>query len=244
MSPDWDKFKDRDFIAAIARSGAFDVTGDSRPFLYYVDTTENHGPHPCTHFASEREFIVTYTDTAAFQANCQLNEYLRRALSTSDGFIELISRLRAIETATGRPYVVLAYGDHQPWDFTDGIYSVAGGVAAAEDGFESLAGVRTAASVRETMFHIAASEGDVIRAPLSTTPPATFLPTLLSAFVASSYDELYFPQNFYLMKHCGTDFRAPDCAAYPALAAELRTKLLNGAQTRSGNVKVTLRVAE
>ena len=228
MSADWSTFKDSDFIDAIAHSGAFETGDDTRPFLYYVDTTENHGPHPCTHFVSDRDFVVKFAGTAPFEMNCHLNEYVRRAQSTSNAFVGLVSRLRRLEAATGRPYVVVAYGDHQPWDFTDGAYSVAGGVAVV-DGFESFSTFRTAASAHETIFHIAASVPGVIHKALTTAPPATFLPTLLSAFVASSYDDLYFPQNFYLMEHCGSDVADGRCSIYPGVAAELRTKLFDGA---------------
>ena len=229
MTRDWSKMTDRGFISAIKRSGALDVASEPGPFLYFVDTTENHGPHLCRNFASERDFTTTYEGLSDFQMNCQLNEYLRRAVSTSDAFVDLISALRAIEAATGRPYVVLTYGDHQPWDFTDGIYSVAGG-NASESGVKSLRAVRTAADIHETIYHIVASEAGVIKQPLSGMPPATFLPTLLSAFVATSYDDLYFPENFYLFKTCGSDFAARDCLPYPSISATLRTRLLTGRQ--------------
>ena len=126
MSSGWNKFRDREFVAAIDRSGAFDVSG---PFLYFIDTKENHGPHSCKNFATASEFSVTYKDNSDFDVNCQLNEYLRRAASTSDAFLGVLARLRDIQAATGRPYVILAFGDHQPWDFTEGIYSVAGGTS-------------------------------------------------------------------------------------------------------------------
>jgi phosphoglycerol transferase MdoB-like AlkP superfamily enzyme len=233
MSPDWDKFKDADFVAAIARSGAFDVRGDSRPFLYYVDTTENHGPHPCKQFRSAHEFMATYADVTDFKMNCELNEYLNRARSTSAAFGALLARLQAIETATGRPYVLLAYGDHQPWSFTDGVYTVAGG-DAAETGFQTLAGVRTTASLRETLFHIVSSDNEVhLKKQLrAIIPPATLLPTLLSAYVASSYHDLYLPENFYLLQHCGSDVVGNDCAAYADIAPAMRSRLLSSARAQ------------
>jgi phosphoglycerol transferase MdoB-like AlkP superfamily enzyme len=228
MSSEWNKFRDRDFVTAIDRSGAFDASG---PFLYFIDSTENHGPHPCKNFATASEFSVTYKDNSEFEVNCQLNEYLRRATSTSDAFLGILERLRNIQAATGRPYVLLAFGDHQPWDFTDGIYSVAGGTSnsAKEYGIKSLRAVRTEADVHETIFHIAASDSSVIKGQLAVTPPCTFLPSLLSAFVASSYDDLYFPENFYLMKMCGSDFAASNCAAYPQISAILKSAMSKSA---------------
>jgi hypothetical protein len=223
MSSEWNKFRDRDFVTAIDRSGAFDASG---PFLYFIDSTENHGPHPCKNFATASEFSVTYKDNSEFEVNCQLNEYLRRAASTSDAFLGVLNKLRNIQAATGRPYVLLIFGDHQPWDFTDGIYSVAGGTSsdtANEYGIKSLRAVRTEADVHETIFHVAASDSSVIKGQLSVIPPATFLPSLLSAFVASSYDDLYFPENFYLLKMCGS--ASSNCAAYLQISPILKSAI-------------------
>jgi phosphoglycerol transferase MdoB-like AlkP superfamily enzyme len=217
---------DKDFVARIGNDGAFDIHSHSRPFLYYIDTNENHGPHPCKNFISPTELRVHYSDVSDFELNCQLNEYLIRAASTSDAFLDILTKLRKLKAATGRPYVLLAYGDHQPWDFF-GKVSFAGWGSSSEGVYDSLKAARTDADVHETIFHVASSEAGIIRGPLAVTPPATFLPTLISAFVASSYDDLYFPQNFYLLKMCGSDFAAPTCEAYSSISATLRTDLLS-----------------
>lgn len=231
MSSDWSQISDRDEVTAILRTGAFNRSRRSAPFLYFIEVNENHGPHPCRKFTSSSEFLVHYSAVSDFELNCQLNEYMRRAYSTSDAFLDILAKLRDLKTATGRPYVLVAYGDHQPWDFF-GTVSFAGWSGSPEDGYESLKAARTEADVHETIFHVASSEAGIIRGPLAVTPPATFLPTLVSAFVASSYDDIYFAQNFYLLKTCGSDFAAPTCEAYSNISATLQTDLLTGSVRR------------
>src|SRR5262245_36606821 len=74
--------------------------------------------HPCRSFESDRQFLTTFAANVSFEKNCQLNEYLKRTASTSDGFELVLQELRQIERQTGRPFVLLVYGDHQPWSFT------------------------------------------------------------------------------------------------------------------------------
>ena len=132
LPTDWGSLVDRDIIRAVIEHGAFESSG---PFFYFVSTSENHGPHHCRSFASEQQFLTTFAGKVPFEQNCELNEYLKRAASTSDAFELVLNQLRQIEIRTGRPFVLLVYGDHQPWSFTKGIYSVAGGTAA-ERGFQ------------------------------------------------------------------------------------------------------------
>jgi hypothetical protein len=160
-----------------------------------------------------------------FEQNCELNEYLKRAASTSDAFELVLNQLRQIETRTGRPFVLLVYGDHQPWSFTKGIYSVAGGTAA-EGGFNDYSGVRTGADGYQTVFHLLASDRTVIRNRFTQPPPAALLPTLASAFVATSYDDLYLPINFLAFASCGSDIRAAGCERYAEFARSAKQALL------------------
>ncbi len=109
--------------------GAFKNSG---PFFYFIGTSENHGPHPCQSFKSEQQFFTAFVVPVSFEEHCQLNEYLRRAISTSDAFELVLKQLKEIERQTGRPFVLLVYGDHQPWSFTEGIYSIPSGTAAED----------------------------------------------------------------------------------------------------------------
>jgi hypothetical protein len=114
---------------------------------------------------------------------------------------------------TGRPFVLLVYGDHQPWTFTEGVYSVAGGTAV-DEGYNSFADVRTSAGEYQTFFHLLASNQRVVRSSFTKPAPASLLPTLASAFVAASRDDLYLPINFLAFASCGSDIRASGCKRY------------------------------
>jgi hypothetical protein len=223
LPPDWGSLIDRDIVKTVIDHGAFRGPG---PFFYFISTSENHGPHPCRSFESDRQFLTTFAAKASFEKNCQLNEYLKRARSTSDGFELVLQQLRQIERQTGRPFVLLVYGDHQPWSFTKGVYSVAGGTAT-EDGFDDFSDVRTTADGYHTFFHLLASRETVIRDRRFTSPPpASLLASLVSAFVAKSYDDLYLPMNFLAFASCGSDIRASDCERYAEIARSARQALL------------------
>jgi phosphoglycerol transferase MdoB-like AlkP superfamily enzyme len=222
LPADWGSLIDRDIIKAVIEHGAFK---SSDPFFSFISTSENHGPHPCRSFESEQQFLTTFAAEVSFEKNCQLNEYLKRAISTSDAFEVVLKQLRQIERLTGRPFVLLVYGDHQPWSFTEGVYSVAGGTAV-EQGFKNFSGVRTNADGYQTFFHLLASDKTVFRSRFTKPPPASLLPTLVSAFVATSYEDLYLPINFLAFASCGSDIRAPGCDRYAEIARSVRGALL------------------
>jgi phosphoglycerol transferase MdoB-like AlkP superfamily enzyme len=214
LPEDWGSLVDREIIKTVIEHGAFK---GSDPFFYFIGTAENHGPHPCQSFKSARQFLTRFAAPASFEENCQLNEYLRRAISTSDAFELVLKQLKQIERRTGRPFVLLIYGDHQPWSFTKGIYSIAGGTAF-EQGFKNFSGVRTNADGYQTFFHLLASDNTVVRRLFTKAPPASLLPTLVSAFVARSYDDLYLPINFLAFASCGSDIHASACDRYTEIA--------------------------
>ena len=224
LPADWGSLIDRDIIKAVIQHGAFESSG---PFFYFISTSQNHGPHYCRSFESEKQFLTTFAAKVSFEQNCELNEYLKRASSTSDAFELVLKQLRQIERVTGRPFVLLVYGDHQPWSFTKGVYSVAGGTDA-EYGFKDFSDVRTSADGYQTFFHLLASNQTVIRSRFTKPPPASLLPTLVSAFVAMSYDDLYLPVNFLAFTSCGSDLRAAACERYAEFARSAKNALLTG----------------
>jgi phosphoglycerol transferase MdoB-like AlkP superfamily enzyme len=233
MPADWGQIVDRDLIAAIIRQGAFEHPG---PFFYFISTTENHSPHGCPSPAPPPVFRVRFLAEASDEQTCTLHEYLRRAGSTSDAFERVAHELRGIERRTGRPYVLVAYGDHQPWSFTDGRYSVAGAVAA-ESGMRDFSTVRRVADDHITVFHVQSSAPGVLKARrFANPPPVTLLPTLASAFVATSEDDLYIPLNFLMYSACGSDFRRPGCQLYPQVLNSLSDTLLTTPTATTGSV--------
>ena len=223
LPEDWGNLIDRDIIKAVIERDAFKV---SDPFFYFIGTSENHGPHPCRSFDSKQQFLTKFAAKVSFEENCQLNEYLRRAISTSNAFELVLKQLKEIERQTGRPFVLLIYGDHQPWSFTGGIYSIPGGTAA-EEGFTNFSGVRTDANRNQTFFHLLASDNTVLRGGFTKPPPVSLLPTVVSAFVATSHDDLYLPMNFIAYASCGSDIRASGCQLYAELARSARQSLLS-----------------
>jgi phosphoglycerol transferase MdoB-like AlkP superfamily enzyme len=229
LPADWGNLIDRDIIKAVIDRGAFQSSG---PFFYFVGTSQNHGPHPCSSFQNEQQFLTTFAAKVSFEQNCELNEYLKRAASTSDAFELVLNQLRQIESLTGRPFVLLVYGDHQPWSFTKGIYSVAGGTAAAQN-FKDFSGVRTSADGYQTFFHLLASDRTVVRNRFTTPPPASLLPTLVSAFVATSYDDLYLPVNFLSFASCGSDIRGTTCERYTEFARSAKSALLKAPSSQA-----------
>ena len=229
LPADWGSLVDRDIIKAVIEHGAFKNSG---PLFYFVGTSQNHGPHHCRSFESEQQFVTTFAAKVSFAQNCELNEYLKRATSTSDAFELVLNQLRQIESLTGRPFVLLVYGDHQPWSFTKGLYSVAGGTAAAQD-FKDFSHVRTSADGYQTFFHLLASDRTVVRSRFTKPPPASLLPTLVSAFVAISYDDLYLPVNFLAYASCGSDIRAAACERYAEFARSAKETLLKAPSSQA-----------
>jgi len=163
------------------------------PFFGYVLFLENHAPHKCR-TDDAAGFPASFVDSADFVPNCALHEYLRRVGSTTSAVRSLVEYLEAIEDRTGRPFVLLVFGDHQPHTF-----SSTGGFQYDYSGFRKIADTRT------TFFHFISSvRGRKLRC-CSVTPPASALPTLLSVFVATSADDVYLGTNLWLHARCGAD---------------------------------------
>ncbi len=110
--------------------------------------------------------------------------------------------LRELERVTGRPYVLAAFGDHQPHTFTS--------TAAPPWSNHEYRAERRNRSPRETFLHIRSSGKNVLDCCGPEPPPATMLATLVSAMAASSLDDLYLPEHFYLYEHCGSDMLPGD----------------------------------
>jgi hypothetical protein len=221
----WSVCSDASFVEKVAEAGYFAEVG---PYFYFLVTTENHGPHPCIHYKKEADLDVFFQADANFAQNCSLNEYLRRAKSTASAFTTTLQHLIENERVTGRPFVLVIYGDHQPWSFTEGIYTIPGGAAREEGHIESFARFRREGGQTHTFFHIVSSaEGQsVIKEGFSVPPPVTLLPTLISAFVATSPDDLYLPINFYALAICGSDSKSSECPQAPYIATAVKEAVL------------------
>jgi hypothetical protein len=165
----------------------------SAPFFSYVLFIENHSPHDCSS-GHASGFAVHFVDSQEFTPNCALHEYLRRLESTTTAVQSLQRYLAGIEARTGRPYVLLVFGDHQPHTF-----SSTGGIQ------HDYGALRKIADPRLTFFHVISSVPGVKLRCCAITPSAAMLPTLLSGYVAESPDDVYLGINLWLHARCGTD---------------------------------------
>lgn len=182
-----------DDVEMAARVAATIGGEPEQPFFGYVLLLENHAPHECgTSDASN--FPALFADTEDFVPNCALDEYLRRLGSTTAAVRSLTDYLGAIEARTGRPFVLLVFGDHQPHTF------------ASTGGFQyDYGALRKIADKRTTFFHFISSVPGPRPRCCSAVPSAVMLPTLLSGFVATSADDVYLGTNLWLHAHCGAD---------------------------------------
>ena len=104
------------------------------------------------------------------------------------------SYLADIEARTGRPFVLLVFGDHQPHTF-----SSTGGFQYDYSGFRQIA------DTRMTFFHVISSvPGKKLRC-CSVIPPPRCCRRCLSGYVANSPDDVYLGINLWLHARCGTD---------------------------------------
>jgi len=163
------------------------------PFFGYLLFIENHSPHECD-VTDRNSFKVRLADTLDFAPNCALHDYLRRLDSTTSAVRSLITYLAGIENRTGRPFVLLVFGDHQPYTFTS--------TKGTQYNFGAL---RRLADTHATFFHIESSAPGKRLRCCSPMPPATVLPTLVSGFVARGPDDIYLGVNLWLHARCGSD---------------------------------------
>ena len=87
------------------------------PFFAYVILLQNHAPHKCN-VPDAGSFKARFSGVDDFGPNCALHEYLRRLDSTTTAVRSLEAYLSALEARTGRPFVMLVFGDHLPHTFT------------------------------------------------------------------------------------------------------------------------------
>jgi phosphoglycerol transferase MdoB-like AlkP superfamily enzyme len=181
---------DREVAASV--QAALGPAPDS-PFFGYVLLIENHSPHECD-ATDASSFLVHFTDTNEFTPNCALNDYLRRLGATTAAVQSLTAYLADIEVRTGRTFVLLVFGDHQPYSFTS--------TGGTQYDYSAL---RKPLDTYMTFFHIMSTSPAKKLRCCSVAPPATMLPTLLSGFVAEAPDDVYLGVNLWLHARCGSD---------------------------------------
>jgi len=190
LSQEW-KPADTEMAEAFARK--FELFGDSPTFSYIV-TNGAHSPYPCTHFTSADTYSVRFDGNADERMNCELNEYIRLLRDSENAVRIVLQRLVEAEKSTGRPYVLVIYGDHQPHTFTRTW-------KLAERDYDN---VRKIPDKKQTFVHVLSSVPHWMT-KLSAEVPVSLVPTIISSFVAESGEDLYLPWNLYLYRACGAD---------------------------------------
>jgi phosphoglycerol transferase MdoB-like AlkP superfamily enzyme len=196
------------------------------PLFAHLLLNENHGPHRCVDTSGVGG--IRFAKTNDDNAHCMLAEYIRRLQSTSEAMLHVRKYLVELERETGRPFVLLVYGDHQPFSFT--------GTHAAEYDFDHL---RTNEPKDLTFYHLQTSMPGRLNLP-SELIPASLLPTLLSMFTTDNPSDVYLGINVWLYEHCG----------YNAIAMGPLTRITkswngkNGAQSRVSTVSGRSEVCE
>jgi phosphoglycerol transferase MdoB-like AlkP superfamily enzyme len=166
----------------------------SKPFFAYIVTNGAHSPYFCTHFKEQEKVEFHFQGENDWGMNCELNEYIY-LVRQSEQAVELIKEyLVNLEKSTGRPFVLLIYGDHQPHSFTSTWKWVQ----------REYSGVRTPPkNKRETFLHLRSSQKSINFKGLDNGVPITIVPALLQAFFSG--ENISHLSSFYLFDRCGID---------------------------------------
>ncbi len=225
LSGQWDLIKDPEVVRK-----AIEVLGSktSQPFFGYVLTLENHSPHPCINHGLTNQPKVTLLKSENFPGNCSIDEYLYRLRSTSKAVFAMRDFLEQQEEKTGRPFVLVVFGDHQPHTFT-----------STGDFQYDFSRFRTTAPKNETFVHIMSSVPGSFDC-CKKAVPAFLLPSLVATMIAKDTAETYLPIDLSLYEKCGPDvvgaYRSRDkveasaamCRrAYPAALDFYRRNIVN-----------------
>ena len=171
----------------------------NRPFLKYIMVTNNHSPHSCVEAPNVVYGVENFVGDPTKVETCALREYVRRARETSQAIGNAKAYLEDIKSKTGRPYVIAVYGDHQPHSFT-------GTGAASHNMGLNLDRFRKDKEKRKVIIELISSAETPFSHQWEKPIPLTLLPTMISAYVATSPAELYLPESLYAFDRCGSDF--------------------------------------
>ena len=189
----------------------------TRPLFAYVQTLENHAPHSCSKLDG-KPLVYRLKGKSNRAMACQVNDYIRRQQSTEQAVGQLETHLKKIEAATGRPYVLVLFGDHLPHTFV-GTQTALMRSAHSYDHLRRTPKTSTFYQIRTSL------KSPFRKARLDA--PVVLLPTLISAFVARSAQDLYMPVNLALHRHCGSSLAISNSAGLFAKPASAEKKKAN-----------------
>ncbi|MFO1114997.1 MAG: LTA synthase family protein [Beijerinckiaceae bacterium] len=191
--------------------GQMATTDRTKPLFSFMLTMENHSPHPCQRFGGEKEMPYRFIVESNARGTCELNEYIARYHSTETAVAMLEQALQARERETGRPYVLVVFGDHQPNSFT--------GTGRMPLWSPNDYSAQRRAPNDVTFYQIRSSAPSPF-ATKQLDASIVMLPTLVSAYVAANENDMYLPGNFAIQARCGAKIALPRAnAAYGRDAA-------------------------
>lgn len=193
---------------------------DSELFFSFIVTNGAHSPYNPNRYLDPTKWMNSFQADCDFIMNAKLNEYLRLLGQTEKAIQLLIERLVQIENITGRPFVFIIYGDHQPHEFT-GSY---------KNNHFNYDIVRRDFSKNQTFVHIMSSI-DHFKLDFKEEIPVSILPSILSAFVVGNHKDLYALPNFYLYDKNGSNF-------FPNLNAPGRFGFINNENLSSNDFSI------
>lgn len=181
LEQDWQKFSDQAMSTSVLEK--FKADPQSPFFLFFV-SLENHGPHPCKNFKTDEDLTVRFSSQYSnFKENCALNEYLNRVNSTYQAMKNMEDFLKDEEKKTGRPYIMLIYGDHIPWTFINFNYKKYKKSPDPKTDLFTFVQLRSSSKIER--FKI---PKDIYLSPW-------FIPTLISFYVSDKPSDIYLKQN-------------------------------------------------
>lgn len=204
-------------VEIMRKALAAESSPSGSPFYKHVLLTENHSPHPCLEKYDDDIAAVSLAGNPSPAQNCAVRTYLTRLKSTEKAVQIAHDFLKDEESRTGRPYVLLVYGDHQPWQFV-GRTTNEWTLGLSFDDF------RKDESRRHIPLVVFSSKPDPFACCSGEIVPLTISPTLMSAYTASSMEDIYLPENLYARDVCGPDWIGDlvgDAAYYDTTTSDL-----------------------
>ncbi len=165
-----------------------------KPFFTYIISNGAHSPYSPDSFWDPASWKTRFAEPCEPLMNATLNEYIRLSEQTESGINAIAERLLEIERVTGRPFVLIAYGDHQPHEFI--------GTWGTDQNYDA---VRSNAPRNQTFVHIMSSMRDY-HINCTEEIPLPLVSSFISSAVTGDYNDLYALPNFYLQQQNGSDF--------------------------------------
>lgn len=176
---EWD-IKDSDLAASMVRR--LEESDPGRPFFAYAVTNGAHSPFE---LIDGREADVSFAAPADAAMSNELQKYCSLLNDSALAIERVTAYLFERQRRSNRPFILLFYGDHQPWKLTS-------------RWFDSC---RTNAPKNQTFVHLIDSESNALS--LTGEIPVTLLSSLLSALVFENPQDWYMPINIALHTRLG-----------------------------------------